>query len=124
MGGSVLFSTKAQDWALVGVALVLFVSPWLLHFVGSLSSWCAWFIAIFIAYFGIAASFSQGEHWEEWLTAMLGLILLFLPGLLAITPESNIARSFWLFGALTTLLSIWAHWLRHRPHPTDKPNDR
>jgi len=111
MGGSVFFSKKAQDWGLLGIALVLFASPWLIGYVGTLAAWLAWFGAVFIGYLGVAASFSQGEHWEEWLAAALGLGLIFAPWLLGFEGRQSVSSAFWLLGTLTVAVSSWAEWL-------------
>jgi hypothetical protein len=117
---SVFFEKKVQDWALGGLALVLFFSPWLIGFATSFAAWCAWFASVFLAYLGVAASLSQGEHWEEWATAMLGVGLIFAPWLLGFGAGANADRTFWLVGALTVVISIWADWLHWHPYAPQK----
>jgi hypothetical protein len=108
---SVLFNKKAQDWALVGVALVLYDSPRLVGFADTSAMWCVRSIAIPIMCLGIAAAESEGERWEERLIAALGLAVVILPWPLGLDWGSSTTRVLWLLGTLTFVIAVWAQWL-------------
>lgn len=115
MWRSIIFNRKAQDWALVGLAVALFLSPWFFGFAARSSAWIAWFSSLFIAYLGFAATFSRGEDWEEWLCAALGAGLLFGPETVGQPFGIAATTTFWGIGAMTMAISLWAVWLNRRP---------
>jgi len=108
---------RLQDWLLVALAVVLFASPWVIGFASAPADWCAWLSGVLIAYVAFA-SLAEVQQWEEWVTAGFGIWLLLAPKLLGFMAISAATHCFWIIGALTILVSMWAEWnFRHPAHP-------
>lgn len=107
----------AQDWLNLALAVILFVSPWVLGFAGeTVAAWTAWGVGVVIAILA-AAAIIQFAEWEEWASLALGLLLAAAPWVLGYT---NIVAAQWasvLLGLLVAAVAAWEVWV-HRSATT------
>ena len=118
MTNSVMEGKKAQDWINLVLAVVLFVSPWIMGFAAETApAWNAWIAAIVLGVLAVAtlAVFAQ---WEEWANLVVGLWLIVSPLLLGFAANANAMWTHVVLGALVVVVSAWAVWdERQHPHP-------
>lgn len=107
-----------QDWFNLGLAVLLFLSPWLLGFMGDIRpARNAMIIGVMLAVLAVAA-LSTFAEWEEWLNLALGLWLMASPWLLGFTGNYYAFWTHLILGVLTGGASAWAVWdYHHEPHP-------
>jgi hypothetical protein len=110
---------RLQDWILLSLALVIFVSPWWAGFVGDKAAeWCAGLTAIVLAYLA-SASLAEYKQWEEWVALVIGAWLTAAPWALGFVANSAAAQAFWAIGGLVVAVSLWAEWsFRHSAPPS------
>jgi len=108
---------KPQDWINLVLAVCLFISPWVLGFVGTTAAaWNAWVVAIILGALAIAA-LSVFAEWEEWINLVAGLWLIVSPWLLGFAANMNAMWTHIVIGILAAAVSAWAIWgHRHIPH--------
>ncbi len=111
-----------RDWAMLALAVWLFVSPWLLGFVGvapaagavagaapaagaavsagfTRAAWNAWALGIVVAAVAIWA-IAMFAEWQDWLNGILGLWLVVAP---------------WVLGFSGMAAAVWDHVIVGRP---------
>jgi len=112
-------SYKPQDWINLILAGCLFLSPWVLGFVGEVNpAWNAWIVGAALAVFAVAALTAFAE-WEEWVSLALGLWLVVAPWALGFADLANAMWTHVVVGALAAAVSAWALWdYRHDRHVT------
>ena len=110
---------KPQDWANLVLAVILFISPWVIGFVGDvMPTRNAWIVAAVLALVASAA-LSAFAEWEEWVNLVLGVWLMAAPWVLGFTGNFNAFWTHTVLGVLTAAVSAWAVWdYRHEPHAT------
>lgn len=117
MPSSMVEDRKPQDWINLVLAVCLFISPWVLGFVGTTAAaWNAWLVAIILGALAIAA-LSVFAEWEEWINLVAGLWLIVSPWLLGFAANMNAMWTHVVIGILAAAVSAWAIWgHRHIPH--------
>ncbi|HEU4987384.1 MAG TPA: SPW repeat protein [Rhizobiaceae bacterium] len=117
MPSSMVEDRKPQDWINLVLAVCLFISPWVLGFVGTTAAaWNAWVVAIILGALAIAA-LSVFAEWEEWINLVAGLWLIVSPWLLGFAANMNAMWTHVVIGILAAAVSAWAIWgHRHIPH--------
>lgn len=114
--------TRRQDWISLVLAILLFVSPWILGFVNEgRAAWNAWVFGAVIAALALAAltGFREWEEWEEGIEFLLGIWVVIAPWVLAFVASAVAVWSHVVLGVLIVIASVWEFWqTRHRPHAT------
>jgi len=104
---------NTQDWLNLALAVILFVSPWVLGFADeTVAARTAWGIGLVVAMLTVAAIVKFAE-WEEWASLALGLLLVAAPWMLGYT---HIVAAQWasvLLGLLVAAVAVWEVWV-HR----------
>ncbi|MGB3539051.1 MAG: SPW repeat protein [Mesorhizobium sp.] len=101
---------KVQDWVNLVLAVVLFISPWVLGFVpAATAAWNAWAVAIVIGVLAIAA-ITAFAVWEEWINLLLGLWLIVSPWVLHFSTDTRPTWTFVVLGIIAAVISAWALW--------------
>ncbi len=110
---------RPQDLCNLLLAGLLFISPWIMGFVGvTMPAWNAWIVAVALAVVAFAA-LSVFAEWEEWVNLLLGIWLMAAPWVLGFTGNFNAFWTHIALGVLTATVSAWAVWdYRHEPHAT------
>jgi hypothetical protein len=110
---------RPQDLFNLLIAACLFISPWIVGFVGdTMPTRNAWIVAVVLALVAVAA-LSVFAEWEEWVNLVLGLWLMASPWMLGFTGNFNAFWTHMILGVLTAAVSAWAVWdYRHEPHAT------
>lgn len=108
---------RPQDLCNLLLAALLFISPWIMGFVGeTMPAWNAWIVAVALAVVAFAA-LSAFAEWEEWVNLLLGIWLMAAPWVLGFTGNFNAFWTHIVLGVLTATVSAWAVWdYRHEPH--------
>lgn len=117
MSTSMIEGRRPQDWINLLLAACLFLSPWLLGFMGeAIPARNAWIVAAGLAVIAIAALTAFAE-WEEWVNLALGAWLIIAPWMLGFAGHLEAMWTHVIFGVLTFAVSAWAVWdYRHTPH--------
>jgi len=115
----ILESKHMQDWANLALAILLFISPWVLGFDAERNpSVNAWASAIVIGALALGA-IGAFHEWEEWVSLVAGLWVAASPWVLGFTA---IIFAMWVHVALGLLVAAAAAWeiwdVRHQPHAT------
>ena len=105
---------KAEDNTIhginLGVAVLLFFSPWLLGFAGELvPSWNAWVSAALIALVAVVA-LAELHRWEEWVNGVLGLWAAASPWLLGFAGISHAMWAHVILGLAVAVLAAYELW--------------
>jgi hypothetical protein len=108
---------KGQDWANLVLAVLLFISPWVIGFSGDkMAAWNAWVVGVIIAVLAIAA-LSAFAVWEEWINLLLGLWLIISPWVLGYAPDMGARWTAVILGIIAALISASAVWsYQHNTH--------
>lgn len=106
-----------QDWANLVLAVLLFISPWVLAFgAEQYASWNAWISAAVIAALAIGA-LSFFQEWEEWLNLVAGIWVVVSPWILGFAAITNAMWAHVVIGLLVAAAAAWEIWeVRHQPH--------
>lgn len=91
--------------ALLGAWLI--VSPWVLGFRASLPAVIATLVLGVLLFASSVGEMAVPESWEEWLDAVVGVVLIASPWLAAF---SNVAVATWnavVCGAAVVVLALW-----------------
>jgi uncharacterized MnhB-related membrane protein len=105
-----------QDWLVLVLGLLLFLSPWLLGFAmphgaggaaaASNASWNSWIIGCLIVLVAVLA-ISRLQRWQGLVTIVLGVWLLVAPWVLGFLNVTDAALVHWIVGALVALCGFW-----------------
>jgi hypothetical protein len=108
-----------QDWANLVLAVLLFLSPWVLGFSAEqFAAWNAWISAAVIAAVAIGA-LSFFQEWEEWLNLIAGIWVAVAPWVLGFAAVTQAMWSHVVLGLLVAAAAAWEIWeVRHRPSAT------
>ncbi|QCI63091.1 SPW repeat protein [Phreatobacter stygius] len=111
-----LMEGRPPDWANLGLAVALFISPWVVGFATMAPpTWNAWIVGIALGAMALAA-LSAFAAWEEWVNLALGLWLIAAPWVLGFATNVNAQWTHLIIGALAAAVSAWALW-DNRQHP-------
>ncbi|MBV9568924.1 MAG: SPW repeat protein [Hyphomicrobiales bacterium] len=110
-------SSRVKDWINLILAVLLFISPWVLGYAGeAVPAWNAWILAVVIAILALAA-ISAFAVWEEWITGLLGIWLIIAPWVLSFAANPHALWAHVVLGVITAIVSFWSVWdYRHTPH--------
>lgn len=114
--------TRRQDWISLVLAILLFISPWVLGFVGEgRAAWNAWLLGAIIGLLALAAltGYRDWEEWEEGIGFLLGIWVVVAPWVLRFVADIVALWVHIVLGALIVVASAWEFWrTRRRPHAT------
>ena len=97
------------------LAILLFVSPWVLSFTGaSAAAWNAWIVGVLIALAAIAG-IAGADEWPEWVTGVLGVWTFVATWILGFASARNAFATHIILGVLITAFSAWGVWTAHHP---------
>jgi SPW repeat len=113
----ILESKHVQDWANLALAILLFISPWVLGFSTERNpSVNAWISAIVIGALALGA-IGAFREWEEWVSLLAGIWVAASPWILGF---ATITFAMWVhvvLGLLVAAAAAWEIWeVRHQPH--------
>jgi hypothetical protein len=110
-------SNKVKDWINLILAVLLFISPWVLDFKGeTVPAWNAWIIGVVLAILALA-EISAFAEWEEWISTLLGIWLIIAPFVLSFASHTHALWTHVVLGVITAIVSVWSVWdYRHTPH--------
>ena len=115
-------SNRPQDWALVVLAIWLFISPWVLRFAAAAvgtaqgapggygtaighASWDAWVLGIILFLVAISAV-SRMRASQEWIALVLGIWIFIAPWALGFTALHRASWDHWVVGILVFLIAL------------------
>lgn len=109
----------AQDWINLFLAVVLFITPWVLGFAAEQNaSWNAWISGILVGAVAIGA-LSFFKEWEEWVNLVLGLWVIAAPWILGFAAITAAMTAHVVLGLLIAASAAWEIWeVRHGPQVT------
>ena len=121
-------SARWRDWAMLALAVYLFLSPWILGFtVGApvegvaaaegftVAAWHAWILGLVIGVLALWAAFQFAE-WHDWANGVLGVWLVASPWILSFAALPAALWSHVVVGLLIVALAAWELWdVRHHP---------
>ncbi|HET6160185.1 MAG TPA: SPW repeat protein [Dongiaceae bacterium] len=112
-----LENKHAQDWANLGLAVLLFISPWVLGFSAERNPAAnAWASAIVIGVLAVGA-LGAFREWEEWLNLIAGLWVAASPWVMGFTATTYAMWVHVVLGLLVAASAAWEIWeVRHQPH--------
>jgi hypothetical protein len=112
------------DWILVGLAIWLFVSPWVISFGGgaavhnaagphaensvvmaSHAAWNTWVIGA-ILFFVMLSAVGYLEASQEWMALILGAWTFAAPWALGFVPVRGANSDHWIVGAVVLLIAV------------------
>jgi hypothetical protein len=109
-----------QDWALVVLAIWLFISPWVLHFGGAAPAvvggaangagighacWNAWILGVILVLVAISAVGRVRVN-QEWLTLVLGGWIFIAPWALGFVVLPRASWDHWIVGIVVVLIAL------------------
>lgn len=112
-----LENKHAQDWANLGLAMLLFISPWVLGFSTERDPAVnAWISAVVIGALAVGA-LGAFREWEEWLNLLAGIWVVAAPWVLGFTAITYAMWAHVVLGLLVAAAAAWEIWeVRHQPH--------
>jgi len=114
-----LENKHVQDWANLALAILLFISPWVLGFSAERNpAGNAWISAIVIGALAVGA-IGAFREWEEWLNLLAGIWVVAAPWVLGFTAITFAMWVHVVLGLLVAAAAAWEIWeVRHQPHAT------
>jgi hypothetical protein len=101
---------RSREWLNLGLAVIVFVSPWVLGFAGeTAAAWTAWGTAIAIAALA-AAAILRFEEWEAWASIVLGLWLAISPWIVGFAAVLAARWTDVVLGLLIAAIAGWEVW--------------
>ncbi|MBO0790171.1 MAG: SPW repeat protein [Ktedonobacteraceae bacterium] len=101
--------TRWQDWTILVLGVLLFISPWVLGFFRHASgSWVAWIlgvIGVLLALWALRLPFSHIA--PEWITVVLGIVLFICPWVFGFSAVTAAAWTSWIIGILFVIIGGW-----------------
>ena len=106
-----------QDWANLALAILLFISPWVLGFSAEQApSVNAWVSAIVIGALALGA-IGKFYQWEEWVNLLAGLWVVVSPWILGFAVVTAAMWVHVVLGLLVAAAAAWEIWeVRHQSH--------
>jgi hypothetical protein len=107
-----------QDWLNLILGVWLFLSPWLLGYVGTnlTASWNAWILGVALVVFS-AIAVSMPQTWEEVINLLIGIWMVISPWVLSFTGARSAESNAVIVGIVAIVLSAWAMAIaRQRMH--------
>jgi hypothetical protein len=115
MGVLTTLERRFHDAVNVVLAILLFVSPWVLSFSGAqTAAWNAWIAGVLVALVAVAALVSS-EDWPEWINAVLGIWILIAPWVLGFGSMREAMAAHIVLGVLIAGFAAWGIWSSDRP---------
>ena len=107
----------AQDWINLFLAILLFISPWVLGFSADrFAAGNAWISAVVIGALAVGA-LGAFREWEEWVNLVAGIWVLIAPWILGFAGITYAMWTHVVLGILVAAAAAWEIWeVRHRPH--------
>jgi SPW repeat len=107
----------AQDWISLFLAILLFISPWVLGFSAEqFAAGNAWISAVVIGALAVGA-LGAFHEWEEWANLLVGLWVAVAPWILGFAAVTNAVWTHVVLGILVAVAAAWEIWeVRHQPH--------
>jgi hypothetical protein len=106
----------AIDWINLILAVLLFISPWVLGYTGTAAMTNALIAGVVIAILAIAALVSFAK-WEEWVNLIVGLWVLISPWVLGFTAATAALWSHVVIGIVVAVLAAVELWLVAQDSP-------
>src|SRR5262249_31129491 len=98
------------DWINLVLAIILFVSPWVLGFPAGVASVNAMIAGLVIGVIAIGALVSFAQ-WEEWVTLVLGLWSLISPWILGFSDATGATWVHVIIGLAVAILAGVELWM-------------
>jgi hypothetical protein len=97
-----------QDWLNLLIGIWLFISPWVIGFVGTdaAASWNAWILGVAIVVFS-AIAVSMPQAWEEVINILLGIWMVISSWVIGVTARPAETNAV-IVGLLVILFAAWA----------------
>ena len=106
---------RFHDVVNIVLAVLLFVSPWVLTYTGdAAAAWNAWIASVLVV---IVAAIALGTHegWAEWINIALGIWVLIAPWILGFGTVRDAATTHVVLGILIAAFAAWGAWSAQRP---------
>lgn len=134
-----LRGNRPQDWALVVLAIWLFISPWVLHFgsaaaAGAIggtasgygaavghASWNAWILGIILFLVAVSAV-GRMQFNQEWIALVLGAWIFIAPWVLGFVVLPKASWDHWIVGVLVFLIALANLSMFRTVHPVGTIN--
>jgi heme/copper-type cytochrome/quinol oxidase subunit 3 len=101
---------RPQDWINLALAVLLFVSPWVVGYsADTRAAWSACLAGMAIAALALAALAVFAE-WEEWLALLLGVWVVAAPWVLGFSANVYAHWTHVVLGALVAVTAAWELW--------------
>lgn len=110
---------RGQDWAILILAIWLFISPWVLQFGSgqqagtaaslvevSRAAWNAWVLGV-IVFLVALSGVGRMDVRQEWIALVLGAWIFVAPWVLGFTALPKASWDHWIDGALIFLIALW-----------------
>lgn len=105
------------DWCNLGLAVLLFISPWVFSFTTeAAAAQNAWAVAVIVGVFAIAAVV-KFQPWEEWINVIAGIWLVLSPWLLGFA--ASLPYATWtdvILGIAIAAVAAWKLWTAYEGH--------
>ena len=107
--------SRHQDWALLILAIWLFISPWVLSFghaaggssvAASRAAWNAWVLGVILFLVSLSAV-GRMDARQEWIALILGIWIFIAPWVLGFVRLGSAAWDHWIVGVLVFLAALW-----------------
>jgi hypothetical protein len=100
--------TRWQDWAIVVLGVILFITPWVFG-TASVSSgpWDAWILGVVAVILGLLSLGLPRNIVTEWITLVVGILLFISPWVLGFAAVAAAAWSAWIIGILLFVAAGW-----------------
>lgn len=110
-----------RDVLNLALAVILFVSPWIIGFTGeTLATWTAWVTGLVIAVVSVSAMFVRSAKWEDVASLVVGIWAMAAPWLLGFATVTTALWAHVVVGALLAVLAAGEVWsdVSHKPAMT------
>lgn len=110
-----------RDLLNLALAVILFVSPWIIGFTGeTLATWTAWVTGLVIAVVSVSAMFVRSAKWEDVASLVVGIWAMAAPWLLGFATVTTALWAHVVVGALLAVLAAGEVWsdVSHKPAMT------